>query len=305
MSQAGNFAMNLTRHPDTAMAEPAAFPKERQPDAVADHVQVAAPSLWVYVILTVLSIALIAVAFWFKVDWPGLFVSLGSSLIAAVVLLVFVDRKLRETEIQQIRRIPKTLGVRTLLAVSPRHRQLHLYTRAFLAALDIPLMSKVSPADLQELIRKGETGFVLLGGRGSGKTTRLQMLAAHWANEFLETPTKKAPVLFPLHRWLPDRSLENAIFEHINSFAPVWNRSFRRTLLEGKAIVILDGADEIFMLSRPSFSSEFPILRASYPAVTWIVSSRPDLPTPVEDLPQLDLSSLTQAEMQEVARRAA
>ena len=117
---------------------------------------------------------------------------LGSSLIAAVVLLVFVDRKLRETEIQQIRRIPKTLGVRTLLAVSPRHRQLHLYTRAFLAALDIPLMSKVSPADLQELIRKGETGFVLLGGRGSGKTTRLQLLAAHGQMSFWK-PQRRRP----------------------------------------------------------------------------------------------------------------
>jgi hypothetical protein len=287
-----------------AMSDPI-LPKERQPDVVSGHGTMAVPSLWVYLSLVSLAIALIALAFSFKVDWPSLFISLAASLIAAVVILVFVDRRLRGAEVQQIRGLPRKLGFRTLVTVSPRHRQFYLYTRSFLAALDTALKSKLVPTDINELLQQGESGFVLLGDPGMGKTTRLQMLATYWAREFLETPTKKTPVLFSLRRWLPDRSLEEAIFEHINGFASVWHRSFQRTLGEGKAIVILDGADEIFMRSRPNFANEFPALRARYPAVTWIVSSRPDMPIPVGDLPQVNLSPLTPEEMREIARRLA
>jgi predicted NACHT family NTPase len=157
--------------------------------------------------------------------------------------------------------------------VSPRHRQLYRYTQSFLKALDSALASKVAPTDLSELVQKSEKGLVLLGNRGAGKTTRLQMLAAHWARMFLDNPTAKVPILFPLTRWLPDRSLEDAIFEHVNSFGSVGRRSFRKTLKYGQAVVILDGADEIFMPSSPNFyptfSNNFPKVRAAYTAVTW------------------------------------
>ena len=238
-----------------------------------------------------------------RVDWPGLFISLAASLIAAVVVLVFVDRRLRAAEIQQIRRAPRTLGYKALLVISPRHRQLHRYARAFLAALQPAIEAKIVPRDLKKLLPADGLGFVLLGNAGTGKTTRLQMLAADWAREFLASPTKKAPVLFPLRSWLPDRTLKEAIFEHLNGFSHVWRWCFERTLRDGKAILILDGADEIFMQERPNFSNEFPGLRTAFPAITWIVSSRPAMPTPVADLPQINLSPLTEDEMQEIVRR--
>jgi hypothetical protein len=50
-----------------------------------------------------------------------------------------VDRRLQGAEVQQIRGLPRKLGFRTLVTVSPRHRQVYLYTRSFLAALDTAL----------------------------------------------------------------------------------------------------------------------------------------------------------------------
>ena len=285
------------------MTDPA-LPEERQPDVVSDHVVEPAPSLWVYLTLVSLAIGLILLAFWLRVDWPSLFISLAASLIAAVVLLVFVDRRLSVAEIQQIRRFPGKLGFRTLLIVSPRHRQLHRYTRYFLASLETVLKSKVTPNDFTELLQKGEPGFVLLGQYGTGKTTMLQLLTAHWAREFLETPTKKVPVLFPLRLWLPDRSLEEAILEHINGFVAVSHKHFQRTLSKGKAILILDGVDEIFMRRGLNFSNSFPDLQAKYERVSWILSSRPDKPFPHGDLPVTNLSPLTPDELQELVRKA-
>jgi hypothetical protein len=173
------------------------LPQTPQPDVVPDHVAVAAPSLWIYGSLLALAVVLIGLAFRTTVDWPALFISLAASLIAAVVVLIFVDRRLRAAEIRQIRRAPRTLGYMALLLISPRHRQLQRYVRAFLVALQPVIEEKVVPRDLKTLLPADGSGFVLLGDPGTGKTTRLQMLAADWARGFLANPTLKTPVLFP------------------------------------------------------------------------------------------------------------
>jgi hypothetical protein len=70
------------------------LPQTPQPDVVPEHIAVAAPSLWIYGSLLSLAVILIGLAFRTKVDWPGLFISLAASLIAAVVVLVLIGRYL-------------------------------------------------------------------------------------------------------------------------------------------------------------------------------------------------------------------
>jgi hypothetical protein len=279
------------------------LPKEKQPDAVSDQLPSVAPSLWLYVSLIAIAGTLIAVSFSMHVDWPGLLLNLAASLIAAVVLLIFVDRRLRASEVGRIRRFPREVGLRSLLLVSPRHRHFHAYAKAFLSVLEAKLLSRVVPANLGELIEKIQHNSVLLGDPGTGKTTRLQMLAAHWAREYLKHQTQKTPILFPLRLWRRHQSLEEALLEHVKGFAPVWRWSFRRTLRQGKAIVMFDGVDELPPETSQAFSMEFAHLRANYPAVTWIVSTRPGVDSQLDDFAEVILPSLTADEMRRVGER--
>lgn len=282
------------------------LPSERQPDATPPHAPVHAPSMFVYGSLVAIAAALISVAFTIKVDWGGLFLNLAASLIAAVVILVFVDQRLRSSEVQMIRGFPRQLGFRSLIFVSPRHRQLYRYNRLHLSTLRALLRDKVRPSslqDLEHLLKDNEKGFILLGKAGCGKTTRLQMLTAQMAQEFFENPTKRVPILYPLRRWLPDRSLSEALLEYVNGFAPVSRRSFRHTLNNGRAVVLLDGADELPWDSPLNLSTALSALRSTYPAVTWIISSRPDRPNTADDLPSINLTPLTSDEMHELVRR--
>jgi predicted NACHT family NTPase len=280
-----------------------ALPEGKQPDVVPSGVT-PAPSLLLYFVLVAVAVALIGVSFWMRLDWPALLLDLASSLIAAIVLLIFVDRRLRESEVGRIRRLPGEVGHRSLLFVSPTHRQFHSYTRAFLAKLEGVLASKVPLENLGDLSEKVGQNSIVVGEAGTGKTTRLQMLAAHWARSFVNhEAASKTPILFPLRLWKPEEPLEEALLAHVGGFAHVWRWSFERALKKGKAIVIFDGADQLTDQEAAVFGRELGSLRAKYPATRWIVSTRPGRHAGLEGMEAVTLPPLSPEVLERIAER--
>ena len=217
-------------------------------------------------------------------------------------MLIFVDRRIRESEIRQVQDFPKRFDILTLLVFLLSNRQFRRYARAFLASLESVLVDTVEVPTLKTVLADLDSGFVLLGGVGTGKTTLMQMAAAHKARDFLEAPRKhKLPVLFPLRRWLFDRTLEQAIQDHVSSYAPVSRRALRNALTRGQLIVIFDEVNEVFDDHSPNFDSQFEDLRQKFPRVAWTLSSG-DMPVPT-GLKLVDLSPPTDKEIREILRR--
>ena len=72
-----------------------------------------APSLLLYFVLIALAVVFIAIAFSMgKPDWPGLLINLAAGFIGAVIILIFVDRRLRAGEIQAVQDYALTLSAR-------------------------------------------------------------------------------------------------------------------------------------------------------------------------------------------------
>jgi|GEM_PF-2868850 len=281
------------------------LPKTRQPEAVPQQPIPPPPSLLTYGVLLSFAVALMLVPLrWGDATWSDLSINFASGIFGAAIVLIFVERRLRVSELQQVRRLPKQLRFMVNLGLFPTFRQVYRYGRAFDVQLRQALGHAVEPANVHQLFPKVYNGFVLVARGGIGKTTSLQFAAAKVMQEFLNLPNKKkVPLLFPLHRWRSDhRTLEQALFAHVNSYVKVSHRAFRVAMKHGTFVAILDGADEVSDETGRNFESQFPALRKKYPRVAWSISSRSS-PVCISDLPIVTLSPPTQDEMRKIGKR--
>ena len=122
----------------------------------------------------------------------------------------------------------------------------------------------------------------LRGDAGSGKTTLLQWLAVRSARGDLPGRLARAndpvPFFLPLRRWVgralpaPEEFLSQ-VGRHIADEMPAgW---VRRRLTDGRAVVLVDGIDELPEAERPAARDWLGALTAAYPETRYVVTSRP------------------------------
>ena len=132
-----------------------------------------------------------------------------------------------------LRDLPRSIGVRFFL-LRPSERQIYHYTRVFLAKVEPRLKGINARPELDKYASLMDTGGLLLGDPGSGKTTWLQALVAGRASMFLQRPqSTKAPILIPARSFFPGRSFFQVLHEHVSGFAPISER-FMRALQKGR-----------------------------------------------------------------------
>jgi hypothetical protein len=236
-------------------------------------------------------------------DWGGLLLNLASDLIVTVIILVVIDRRLRAQELATLRRLPVITSQRFVGLLSPSRRLGQRYACNLLVALEPLLVGKLELQGFANLEDKVRKGFVLLAGPGEGKTTWTQFAAANLSRKYISFEAEgRVPILFSLVRWLPDRSLHEALHETFASYAPCGLWLFNRLLKSGNVVVLLDGYDELWRRDLP-FTEQLQHLRAHYPTIAWTLISRSDKPTP-SDLGECEsLTPPTDDELRAIKRR--
>jgi hypothetical protein len=229
-------------------------------------------------------------------------VNIGSGLLEAVAILLLVERRLRQSEVAAILNIPRSVGVSAFL-LWPNERKLYRYTRTFLTQLEPVLAGTFPVKGMEQHAAKFDANMLLLGPGGSGKTTWVQLQAAKRARSFLRAPKEsKTPVIFPMRNWLPDRTLEQALEEHVARFSTLGSRAFRKAMKNARFLVVLDGADERPKNMIPGISNQFDELRKKYPDVPWVVTSRSDRPNPVDIKTVVTMEQPTDEEVEQIIR---
>jgi len=263
------------------------------------------PSLWLYLVLLLVSGGFVFAAFQMnhEGEWPGLLLNLASDLIVTVIILVVIDRRLRAQELATLKRLPFITSRRFVWLVSPTRRLGQRYACSLLFALEPLLAGKLELHGFTALEDKVRRGFVLRAGPGEGKTTWTQFAAANLSRKYISYNSDgRVPILFSLVRWLPDRSLHDALHESFGSYAPCGRWLFNRLLKSGKVVVLLDGYDELWKRDVP-FTSQLKKLRSEFPAVAWTVISRADKPIPSDLGESESLTPPTDEELRVIRRR--
>lgn len=264
------------------------------------------PSLWLYLVLLIVSGGFVIAAFQIHQgpDWAGLLLNLASDLIVTIIILVVIDRRLRAQELQTLRRLPFITSRRFVGLVSPTRRLGQRYACNLLVALEPLLTGKIELQGFPALEDKVRKGFVLRAGPGEGKTTWTQFAAANLSRKYIGYNSEgRVPILFPLFRWSPDHSsLHDALHEAFGWYAPCGRWLFNRLLKSGSVVVLLDGYDELLKRDVP-FTDQLMKLRSQYPSVAWTVISRTDKAIP-PDLGETErLAPPTAEELQIIRRR--
>lgn len=279
----------------------------RQPDAQAASSSPDHPSLSLYAVLLLAAIALTwgAFAMQEKPDWPGLMINLAAGLVGSVIVLIFVDHRLRSQELAVLRRLPVRTRQILLAIVFPTNRVALRYARRLLVALEPLVDLKIERGQFVDLEAHVRTGVVLRAGRGEGKTTWTQMVARSLANRYLLGDRDgRIPILFPLARWAPERRLYDALHENFSSYTRCWRWVFDRLLASGVIVVLLDGYEELWRAERP-LEEEVKRLRKAYPRVAWTLTATDEYPDPTDFGKVINLAQPTKAEMAAIRLRLA
>lgn len=282
----------------------ASISDQPQPEITPASPPAGPPSLWLYLVLLFLAVGLICTAFAMqtKPDWPGLLLNLAAGLVGSIVILVFVDRRLRAQELYALRRLPTRTTQRFSSLLFPTSRIGQRYARSLLIALENLVAGKLERDQFHALEERVRIGFVLVGLAGEGKTTWTQMVAASLVRKYLDgLPSGRIPIIFPLPRWLPDRKLDQALYEVFSSYAVGRRWVFDRLLRTGRVIVLLDGYDELWTRHLP-LAEEVNRLRKLFPDVAWTITSRTDKPTPAGFGEAVVLAPPTSEELAAIAR---
>lgn len=263
------------------------------------------PSLWLYLVLLMVSAGFVVTAFRLNqgTDWAGLLLNLASDLIVTVIILVVIDRRLRTQELATLKRLPFITSRRFVWLLSPTRRLGQRYALNLLVALEPLIAGKIELQGFPALEEKVRKGFVLRAGQGEGKTTWTQFAAANLSRKYVSYNSEgRVPILFSLVRWLPDRSLHDALHESFGSYAPCGRWLFNRLLKSGNVVVLLDGYDKLWKRDG-DFMDQLKQLRMEFPGVAWTVISRADKPIPAELGESERLAPPTAEELQVIRRR--
>jgi GTPase SAR1 family protein len=118
--------------------------------------------------------------------------------------------------------------------------------------------------------------LIILGNRGSGKTTFSRKIFLEKANQYLNDPiNNRIPILLYLKEYLKASSIENLIRNYLKNFG-IKYKNFKKHIEEKKIILILDGFDEMSndMRRNISFQNFLEINKLLSKEIKLILTSR-------------------------------
>jgi NACHT domain len=278
----------------------------RQPDPQPSlETGEASPSLLLYAALLAFAVVLIVLGFNIKEsNWASLALNLATEIIGAVLILIIVDKRLRNDELQAIHKYANSSSIQLSSVFIADIRDTVSYAKALSFELKrIQPKDYIERAKYESLLESHPGNLILHGVAGCGKSTLFQSLALRQAERVKHQPRSKIPIIFPIRRW-DGNEITNQLWQTFQGFSKMKSKKFHKWLQQGRFIIMLDALDE----SRESRSMLEEIRRFShvYPKITVLASCRSNFLTDAESIlgfPAMELSGLSETEAKELIQK--
>lgn len=293
------------------MTENYVFPiSERQPNPLPPAIPVTeAPSIFFYAGLIVIAVLLIFFAFDMGgPDWPGLLINLASGIIGAVIILIFVDRRLRTSELRTLQQYAETTKVRLTSVFSSDIRSSLQYAKVFHSQLiEIQQKYYVSIPAIEAIPAQHPEGFFLIGLSGSGKSTLLQRIAIENAERVIRQPKMaRIPIFLPAILLNNEDDIILCCLREVRKYYLVKRNIFEKWLTAGRITILIDGINE--NINPKLLLKKIVDLRRNYPKIIIIASARDILMTELSleiyetGLPIIKMPSPSEEEIERIIR---
>jgi hypothetical protein len=281
----------------------------KQPDPEPPALSQQAPSLLLYLTLVIIASALIVIAFNIQEpNWSSLIVNVATEIIGSVIILILVDRRLRSSELKAIREYAETSSVRFVSLFSPEIRDAVSYAKALNVELErIRPKPYFERDELEGLVEKHPSGFLLYGDPGCGKTTLLQSIALRQTKKAIQQSRDgRIPIFFP-SRYLKNGDIDivEQLWRQASRFSKLKRKRFYQWLSQGKLLIIFDGLDEVEPRKVSEILTGIRGLKEAYPKTSVIASCRTYFLSRVTqylDFQTVEMSDLSQDEATEFIR---
>lgn len=154
---------------------------------------------------------------------------------------------------------------------------------------------------LEVLVRN--TNLMVVGKPGSGKTTYLQRVVTECNGGNLQG--HRIPVLIKLREFVEDgREVAYSLERYLERYWRLSDAETQLVLARGRALVLLDGLDEVTGEDRKNITKEIKRFARTYPQVQVVVTCRTQLFTGEMDWKSLRFQFVEVADFDEVQARA-
>lgn len=282
---------------------------KKQPEPQPPNfVQQTTPSLFAYLFLFCISLSMIFIAFRiYGPDWSGLLINLATGLIGTVIILIFVDHRLRINELQMIQDLAIGLSVQIRMVFSGDIRTTINYSTRISQQLIRIRPTYIERPTLETLLDVNPEGFILHSGSGMGKTTLVQSIALKQVEKVLQLPkTELIPIFVRISHWV-DGDLLLHIWKEISKYIRCRHSILEKWLRYGRVVIIIDAINE--HVEPKNILREILYFRKQFPNVPLIITSRTSVLSLLMDsmkklnLPIIEIPDFTDKEMEIIYKK--